>query len=195
MSTSINAFMLPLVMRNYYEVPIFSMLLNWIVIPMLTVIVAAGFVSVLIGITGELITELSSIASGGMEDISGVEGNSGIKGISGMEELVKGIECLNQLPKFICKECLSFYKWICRIFLKIPGGVYSTGNMEVWQMVVMYAVIIAFVFAFYVKCGKNNHKNNHKNNQKNNHRQEQKIYEAMREVTIYVLSILAILIL
>ena len=199
MSTSINAFMLPLVMRNYYEVPIFSMLLNWIVIPMLTVIVAAGFVSVLIGITGELITELSSITSGGMEDISGVEGNSGIKGISGMEELVKGIECLNQLPKFICKECLSFYKWICRIFLKIPGGVYSTGNMEVWQMVVMYAVIIAFVFAFYVKCGKNNHKNNHKNNQKNNqkqnHRQEQKIYEAMREVTIYVLSILAILIL
>jgi competence protein ComEC len=172
MSTSINAFMLPLVMRNYYEVPIFSMLLNWIVIPMLTVIVAAGFVSIVIGIICRLV-------------------------------ILPGAEYVKRIPISICRICLASYKELCKGFLKIPGGVYSTGNMEVWQMVVMYAVIIAFVFAFYVKCGKNNHKNNHKNNQKNNqkqnqkqnHRQEQKIYEAMREVTIYVLSILAILIL
>lgn len=121
MTTSINAFGLPLVMRNYYEVPVFSMILNWIVIPILTVIVAAGFISIL----------LASLSGTGM---------------------IPGIEYLEILPVWVCRGCLEFYKWLCRLFIKIPGGIYVTGHMEIWQMVVMYALIIGLVLWIYVKC-------------------------------------------
>ena len=67
MSVSINAFSLPLIMNNYYEIPVFSMILNWLVIPMLTVIVASSMMSVLLGMIGgniEIIRLINSVPIG-----------------------------------------------------------------------------------------------------------------------------------
>lgn len=166
MATSINAFMLPLVMRNYYEVPLFSMVLNWIVIPILTVIVAAGFVSVVLGSVGELLSV-------------GIEAGIDI----GVEN---GIGFVELIPVNICRGCLSIYKWLCRLFLKIPGGVFSTGHIEIWQMVVVYAVIIVIILVVYVKCGEV---------KKNELNKSRKLYESFRWVSIYSLSIFVVLML
>ena len=48
-SMSINLWMMPLIMHTYYEVPIFSLFLNLIIIPLLTIVVALGFVTALLG--------------------------------------------------------------------------------------------------------------------------------------------------
>ena len=52
MSVCINLWMLPMIIKNYYEVPILSLLLNILIVPLLTVLVAAGFAGVLISFTG-----------------------------------------------------------------------------------------------------------------------------------------------
>ena len=185
MATSINAFMLSLVMRSYYEVPLFSMVLNWIVIPILTVIVAAGFASVVLGSVGELLSV-------------GIEAGIDI----GVEN---GIGFVELIPVNICRGCLSIYKWLCRLFLKIPGGVFSTGHIEIWQMVVMYAVIIVIILVVYVKCGEvkkremkgsEAKKNEAKKNElKNEVKKNRNLYESFRWVSIYSLSIFVVLML
>ena len=48
-SMSINLWMMPMIMHTYYEVPIFSLFLNLIIIPLLTIVVALGFVTALLG--------------------------------------------------------------------------------------------------------------------------------------------------
>ena len=48
-SISINLWMLPLVIMNYYEVPILALLLNFIVVPLLTVVVACGLIGAIGG--------------------------------------------------------------------------------------------------------------------------------------------------
>ncbi|MBR6404314.1 MAG: DNA internalization-related competence protein ComEC/Rec2 [Eubacterium sp.] len=148
MSVSINAFMLPLVMRNYYEIPVFSMILNWMVIPMLTVVVASSMLSVLLGMIG-----------GNLEFIS----------------------LINQIPIWVSKTCLLIYKSLCRAFLKIPGGVFVSGHIEFWQMVIMYMVLGSFIVLIYFR-----HKRDAKNIGKNN------VKESIRWTAVYCLGIFAI---
>ena len=101
-SASINIWMCPLMMRSYYEVPILSLLLNIIVIPLLTVVVACGFVVMILG------------------DMA--------------------------LPAiWICEKLLWFYKFLCRLMLRIPGAVISTGHIEIWQLVLAYLVLGAIL--------------------------------------------------
>lgn len=190
MATSINAFMLPLVMRSYYEVPLFSMVLNWIVIPLLTVIVAAGFASVVLGSVGEL------LSAGALDDVFSTGGFSssdfsrGDFSVGIIDRITvgieKGIRYVEIVPVSICRASLTIYKWLCRLFLKIPGGVFSTGHIEIWQMVVMYAVIIVIILVVYVKCGEV---------KKNELNKSRKLYESFRWVSIYSLSIFVVLML
>ncbi len=49
MAISINVWMLPLIILNYYEVPVFSMLLNLVVTFLLSIVIVLGFVVILLG--------------------------------------------------------------------------------------------------------------------------------------------------
>ncbi|SEF92683.1 ComEC/Rec2-related protein [Eubacterium ruminantium] len=49
-SVTINAFMLPVLLLQYYEIPLYSLLINFLLIPLLTVVVASGFIGALIGL-------------------------------------------------------------------------------------------------------------------------------------------------
>ena len=46
---AVSAFTLPLIVHNYYEVPLYSMLLNLLVIPLMSVLMVSGLLSLLIG--------------------------------------------------------------------------------------------------------------------------------------------------
>lgn len=96
-SASINIWMCPLIMRSYYEVPILSLLLNIIVIPLLTVVVACGFIVMLLG-------------------------NIAVPAIR------------------ICEKLLWLYKSLCQVVLKIPGAIFPTGHLEIWQLILTYLV-------------------------------------------------------
>ena len=101
-SASINLWMCPLMMRSYYEVPIVSMLLNIIVVPLLTVVVASGFIVMI------------------LERWAGP-------------------------AVWICEKLLWFYKKLCILVLKLPCSVFSTGHIEVWQLILAYLVLIAIL--------------------------------------------------
>ena len=101
-SASINIWMCPLIMRSYYEVPVLSLVLNIIVVPLLTVVVACGFIVMLLG-----------------------------------RVAVPAI--------WICEKLLWFYKFLCQAFLKIPGAVFPTGHIEMWQLILTYLILGAIL--------------------------------------------------
>ena len=49
-SVTLNAFLLPLVIKGYYEVPLYSMAVNFIIIPLLFIAVAFGFAAAVLGL-------------------------------------------------------------------------------------------------------------------------------------------------
>lgn len=49
-SVTINACMLPVLLETYCEIPLYSLLINALVIPMLTIVVAGGFIASIIGL-------------------------------------------------------------------------------------------------------------------------------------------------
>lgn len=61
MGISINIWTFPLIIYNYYEVPLLSMLLNIFVIPLLTVVVVCGFIT---GILGGIFSGITGGISG-----------------------------------------------------------------------------------------------------------------------------------
>ena len=52
MSVSINVWMTPLVMNSYYEIPLFSMLLNFAVVPLLSVVIISAVLAILFSFAG-----------------------------------------------------------------------------------------------------------------------------------------------
>lgn len=120
MSISVNTWMLPLIMRSYYEVPVFSMLLNFIVVPLLTVVISVAALSVIFMRFGPV--------------------------------------C--ELLVWICERLLAFYKTLCQVFLNIPGSVYVTGHIEMWQMLIIYSVLIAALVFMYLRFGDEKKKEN-----------------------------------
>lgn len=106
-SISINLWMLPLVIMNYYEVPILALLLNFIVVPLLTVVVACGLIG---AIGGPILV----------------------------------------IPIWVCKKLLSFYRFLCVEFLKVPAAIVGTGHVSIIHLLVIYLVIGGVVAGAYI---------------------------------------------
>ncbi|MCR5632107.1 MAG: ComEC/Rec2 family competence protein, partial [Eubacterium sp.] len=106
-SISINLWMLPLVIMNYYEVPILALLLNFIVVPLLTVVVACGLIG---AIGGPILV----------------------------------------IPIWVCKKLLSFYRFLCVEFLKVPAAIVGTGHVSIIHLLVIYVVIGGVVAGAYI---------------------------------------------
>lgn len=106
-SISINLWMLPLVIMNYYEVPILALLLNFIVVPLLTVVVAFGLIG---AIGGPILV----------------------------------------IPIWVCKKLLSFYRFVCVEFLKVPAAIVGTGHVSIIHLLVIYLVIGGVVAGAYI---------------------------------------------
>lgn len=123
-SFSVTLWMMPLVMLSYYEVPILAILLNLVLVPLLTVVVVTGLLATL----------------------SGAFANSFVGGIGAIGTF---IEMIGSVPRWMCEELCSFYKWACQLFLKIPHSVIVTGHVELWQLGVVYVLIIASVVGLY----------------------------------------------
>ncbi len=112
-SICINIWMLPLIIKNYYEIPILALILNLIVIPLLTILVICGLIVAVLG------------------DI---------------RILYPGI----RIAVFICKNIVLFYKLLCGIFIRIPCAVISTGHVEIWQLIIIYSVLIIISIEMYL---------------------------------------------
>ena len=123
-SFSVSLWMMPLVMLSYYEVPILAIFLNLVLVPLLTVVVVSGLLATLLGFANSFV---------------------GLGAVLGTF-----IGVIDSVPRWMCEELCAFYKWACQMFLKIPHSVIVTGHAELWQLGVIYALIISAIVFLYM---------------------------------------------
>ena len=121
---------MPLVMLSYYEVPILAILLNLFLVPLLTVVVLSGLLATLFAV-------LASTSVGGL-----TAGSVGVLGAV--------LEFVSSVPRWMCEELCAFYKLACHMFLKIPHSVIVTGHVELWQLSILYVLIISAIVFLYM---------------------------------------------
>lgn len=129
-SFSVTLWMMPLVMLSYYEVPILAIFLNLFLVPLLTVVVVSGLLATLLG-------ALANTLVGGL-----TAGSVGVLGAV--------LKFVSSVPRCMCEELCAFYKLACQMFLKIPHSVIVTGHAELWQLGVIYALMIGEIVFLYM---------------------------------------------
>ncbi len=50
----------------------------------------------------------------------------------------------------MCRLIVAFYKFLCQIFLSIPGSVVVTGHVEGWQLLIIYGLIGVLFIVIYL---------------------------------------------
>ncbi len=121
-SVSINAVMLPIIIHSYYEVPVLSMFLNFLVIPLLTVVVAAAFTAGILGMIAEGI-----VIGGSAEKVGAV-----------LVYITKTVVFLAKLSGQIVESILSLYNKLSLFTLKIPHSRIICGHTDLFIEVVYY---------------------------------------------------------
>ncbi|MBR1772280.1 MAG: ComEC/Rec2 family competence protein [Eubacterium sp.] len=124
-SFSVSLWMMPLVMLSYFEVPILAILLNLFLVPLLTVVVLSGLLATLLG-------ALASTSVGSLGALGSI------------------LKFCSSASKWMCEELCSFYKWSCHMFLKMPHSVIVTGHAELWQLGLIYVLIIGAIVFLYM---------------------------------------------
>lgn len=110
LSISLQILTLPLIQYFYYEIPLYSILVNFIAIPLMSILMLAGICALLVSFVS-----------------------------------VQGA----WLPACICKGILFLYEWLGEQSLRLPGAVFVCGQPKIWQMILYYAGIAAFVWWRY----------------------------------------------
>ena len=52
-------------------------------------------------------------------------------------------------PRWVCSAILGFYRYLCKLFLKLPGSTIMTGHTELWQMLTYYVVVTSILLLLY----------------------------------------------
>lgn len=121
MSFSINVTMLPIIIYYYYEVPLYGMLLNLIVVPLLTVVVAAGFVAGILG----------GFMPGSISD-------------------TLGYFDLGRAAGYLAESVLKLYELLCRGMIKLPFNRLIPGHTTIGWIWIYYVMLVILIYAFTV---------------------------------------------
>lgn len=118
-SLSVNAFMVPVLICSNYQVPLYGMLLNFIIIPLLTAAVISGALG---GAAGSILVMLESgRISGGAISAAGA---------------------LSKLLIIPAEYILRFYRWLCTLSLGLPGSRIVTGHISVPGVMIYYVILL-----------------------------------------------------
>ncbi len=121
-SLGVTLFTMPVLLYNYYDVPLYSVLINLIVIPLMTLLFVAAVLCGLAGITG------------GLADVFG-DVYDGIVGLADMfAEFMAGT------VHFI----LEFYRWICEMAADLCYEFRITGCPDM-KMIVLYYILLGLM--------------------------------------------------
>lgn len=117
-SFSVNIMTLPIICYLYYEFPLYSIILNLIVIPLMTLVVLSGIIPVVFCIAlWETSLKLSVINFGGM--------------------LIKPAEWI-----------LHFFEFLCDKFLDLPYATINVGKVTLFQILVYYSIVVFLLIIF-----------------------------------------------
>lgn len=116
-SLGIQAATLPLTAWYYYEIPVYAILLNMLVLPLMGIVLASGLLGGICGI----------FASGGIGILTAVTGTCS-QGLLGL-----------------CSLLLGFFSRAGAWFFRFPGAVYTAGRPGTWQMAGYYLLLAVCV--------------------------------------------------
>ena len=147
---TINTLMLPILIHSYYEIPTYSMLVNILVIPTMTLVIALGIAAALLGLPGLLYTSLF-LGNGLTPPLAnGMCAHFICKIFSPFVYVLNG---LADLVTRLASYGLHGYAWLCQESLKLPFSRISPGH-ENWLMLIgFYLIFLLLLLAFLAGAG------------------------------------------
>lgn len=147
-SGSIFLIHFPIMLSVYYEFPIYSFLLNLLIIPAMSLVMGLGLGCMLAGSAGAGIGCMLS-------------GNAGV-GLGYMQAGSAGVgligEGVAQVLAFGCQVLLRIFEMLCEGSMALPGACWIVGEPAVWRIIVFYGVVLLLVmvhrYCKYVMKGK-----------------------------------------
>ena len=125
---SVSFFTLPVVLYYYYEFPLYSIILNIIIVPLMSFLLG---IAIVVCLLCELICALAAIAAGGHATIAA--GGHAAKGAGVTVVIFK-------ILSYPCHVILWFYKHICKFINGFPLSSIILGKPSAWKIVVFYFI-------------------------------------------------------
>ncbi len=128
MSFGIQMLTLPLTAWYYFEFPMYSILLNMLVLPLMALVLVTG------------------LFGGGFGLVSYAASGTGFLGAAAGRFC--GLASSGLLHA--CSLVLRYFSKMGNLFLKLPGAVYTAGQPSGWKMAVYYLILGGCVWMLYV---------------------------------------------
>ncbi|MBQ3165303.1 MAG: DNA internalization-related competence protein ComEC/Rec2 [Lachnospiraceae bacterium] len=132
-SGSIFLIHFPIMLSVYYEFPIYSFILNMLIIPAMSLVMAMGLGCMLTGGIGDALASMLFGKVGGGSEL--------------------GIICegVAQLFAYGCQVCLRIFEILCEWSMELPGASWIVGEPETWRIVIFYVVVLS-LFIIHKNC-------------------------------------------
>ena len=117
----LQLFTLPLVARFYYEIPIYSVFLNWLLLPLLGILLGCGLLG---GLLGACVMEMQAMCGSAVWDAFGW--------------LRGGMTFVTEKMMLVCHGILYLSEWIADITLRLPGARQIVGCPTLWKIAIYY---------------------------------------------------------
>lgn len=155
-SGSIFLIHFPIMLSVYYEFPVYSFLLNMLIIPAMSLVMSLGLGCMFAGSVG---TRVGSMLAGSAEvEIGSVIPESASSMLTEMNVLEMICEGIAHILAFGCQVCLEIFEILCEWSMDLPGAGWIVGEPSVWRIVVFYAVMLLLFlghkYCKYVMKGK-----------------------------------------
>ncbi len=125
---SVSFFTLPVVLYYYYEFPLYSIILNIIIVPLMSFLLG---IAIVVCLLCELICALTAITAGGQVAIA--SSGHAAKGAGVAVTIFK-------ILSYPCHVILWFYKHICKFINGFPLSSIILGKPSAWKIVVFYFI-------------------------------------------------------
>ncbi len=119
-SISVQLVTFPILLYHYYEFPLYSIFLNLVIVPLMSVLLSLGFLGSFFCLLSYLLKAAPAVPG-----ILYFIGNSAI---------------------WLCKGILRLYEAGCELAVSLPGARIVTGRPELWQIVLYYGCLAAALF-------------------------------------------------
>lgn len=113
-SGSIFLIHFPIMLSVYYEFPIYSFVLNMLIIPAMSLVMTMGLGCIVVGGMGEAFASV-------------------------LEMVCEGVA---QILAYGCQVCLRLFELLCEWSIELPGASWIVGEPETWRIVIFYAVVL-----------------------------------------------------
>ena len=123
LSFSITLATMPVQLWFYYELPVYTVLINLLILPFVKPLLITGFAAMLLPVGG---------LSGKLPD-----------GLSAFTQILPG-----SMAGETAYLILEWYEALCSFFDSLPFSVWNPGRPEVWQIVVYYCLLGVFVWKY-----------------------------------------------